>query len=121
MNAHMSVAQVDYEKLAAAMGMGNVRSASNAWGILKKKLGNPDLLGTPTKEPKTPGTKTPRKRTAKTPANDDDENGEAAETPTKKRRGVASKAKGKVAKKEADVDDEDVDVKAPIEEDAGLV
>ena len=111
---------MDYDKLAAAMGMSNVRSASNAWGILKKKLGNPDLLGTPAKEPKTPGSKTPRKRAAaKAPANDDDENGEV-ETPTKKRKSARVKANTK-AKQEAEPEEDNnadsVEVKTLHEED----
>ncbi|KXH36380.1 hypothetical protein CSIM01_04895, partial [Colletotrichum simmondsii] len=33
-----SAPEVDYAKLAAACGMGNPRSASNAWSGIKKKL-----------------------------------------------------------------------------------
>jgi hypothetical protein len=34
-----AASQIDYEKLAAFAGMGNPRSASNAWAKIKNKLG----------------------------------------------------------------------------------
>ncbi|KAH6879158.1 hypothetical protein BKA58DRAFT_110715 [Alternaria rosae] len=53
--------EIDYEKLAAYAGMGNPRSASNAWAKIKLKLMTPSPDGTVPATPK----KTPRKRAAK--------------------------------------------------------
>ncbi|KAK4995170.1 hypothetical protein LTR66_004952 [Elasticomyces elasticus] len=96
--------QVDYVKLAELCGMSNPRSASNAWGTIRKKMGwgtaakDTTLAGTP-KTPKTPAS-TKRKRAA---AADD-------ETPTKKSKGKKGKAKV------AEDDDQEI-VKEEVEDD----
>ncbi|KAK4990119.1 hypothetical protein LTR50_002749 [Elasticomyces elasticus] len=96
--------KVDYVKLAELCGMSNPRSASNAWGAIRKKMGwgtaakDTTLAGTP-KTPKTPAS-TKRKRAA---AADD-------ETPTKKSKGKKGKAKV------AEDDDQEI-VKEEVEDD----
>ena len=95
--------QVDYEKLAAACGMTNPRSASNAWAAIKKKIlakanttkGDGED-STPKPTPKsTPGSK--RKKKADTDADADDE-----QTSVKKSK---AKGKGVKTKSEAKVDE----------------
>lgn len=66
--------KIDYDKLAGFAGMGNPRSASNAWAKIKTKLlTNSD--GTTLSTPKKGGAK---KKVAQ------DENGEEVDTPPKK-------------------------------------
>jgi hypothetical protein len=115
---------MDYEKLAAACGMTNPRSASNAWSAIKKKLfanvPAPNAKdGKAPKTPKTPGSA--RKRKAKVvddaPATsgaekaEDDDDEEAAATPVKKRVRAKPKPKAKApvkaVKNEVDSDEED--------------
>jgi hypothetical protein len=93
--------QVDYERLATELGMSNVRSASNAWSAIKKKImarapmKEGDGEGAATPKPKA----TPRKRA--TPKKTDDEGDDDEGTPKKKPRST----KKKTAKSEDKVDD----------------
>ncbi|KAF3001444.1 hypothetical protein E8E13_008027 [Curvularia kusanoi] len=113
--------EIDYEKLAKFAGMSNVRSASNAWAGIKKKLMAPTDGSAPASTPVKRGRKkkddagedgetptkkvTPRKRAGKKL----DEDGE---TPTKKARVSKAKPKSK-SKAESEVEEnEDDKVKA---------
>lgn len=94
--------EIDMNKLADALGMTNVGSATNAWGRIKKKIFGNLPAGAPG------GTSTGRKR--KTPAKVvDDGSGDDEETPSKKPRGrrfgrpkAASKVKAQDGGDEAD-------------------
>jgi hypothetical protein len=102
--------QIDYEKLAAFAGMGNPRSASNAWTKIKNKLGG-DVAAPATPKKAAGG----RKKAVPAPAADG-EDGEATtpkKTPRKRAakkqdvEGEASpKKRGRPAKKSAAVVDE---------------
>jgi len=90
--------------------MTNVRSASNAWGAIKKKLFADMTTQSPgsAKKRKAPTAKaTDGGKKGDAGASDDDD--QVDETPTKKR--ARSKAKPKTKKEEADVKKEDVKVK----------
>ncbi|OLN95238.1 hypothetical protein CCHL11_08129 [Colletotrichum chlorophyti] len=110
-NCMKSPPEIDFPKLAAALGMTNPRSATNAWGNIKKKLfadlpppvddeGNP--IATPAKRKRA----TPAKKKAAAPVQGDidelavgpeaDVNSYAdeklvVETPTKKKRATPKK------------------------------
>ncbi|KAL8304425.1 hypothetical protein RB597_004390 [Gaeumannomyces tritici] len=84
--------EIDMNKLADALGMTNVGSATNAWGRIKKKLfsgipaaaggGSGSVTATATRKRKSPA-----KATAADDGRDDeDEAAAAGETPTKKRK-----------------------------------
>ncbi|KAI8253572.1 hypothetical protein K4K58_007095 [Colletotrichum sp. SAR11_239] len=115
--------EIDYPKLAEACGMTNPRSATNAWGVIKKKLfadmpapaANEDgTATTPAKRKRA----TPRKKAAPTPSTEEDEE-EAdeltnateeklvVETPVKKKRTPAKKKAAPVAASQGDADAED--------------
>ncbi|KAK2028571.1 hypothetical protein LX32DRAFT_653013 [Colletotrichum zoysiae] len=115
--------EIDYPLLAAACGMTNPRSASNAWGAIKKKLfadmppavdedGNP--IPTPSKRKRAAPAK---KKAAPAPAADegdelagsDDEEKLIVETPKKKRTTPAKKK----AAAAADAEGADNDEEAP--------
>ncbi|OHF00749.1 hypothetical protein CORC01_04066 [Colletotrichum orchidophilum] len=120
-----SIPEVDYQKLAAACGMTNPRSASNAWSGIKKKLFAD--LPAPVNESSSPAS-TPAKRKRTTPAkkkttaaaaagsddgdelaaNSDGEATLAVETPKKKRATPAKKraAVAKVAVKDEGAEEE---------------
>lgn len=95
--------QVDYNKLAGYLGMTNPRSAGNAWGSIKKKLGfGGDAIRSGASTPAS-GRTASRKR--KTGSEDDDEDVDEP-TPTKKPRGrAAAGKKGKKSDPEDDYDD----------------
>ncbi|EME88039.1 uncharacterized protein MYCFIDRAFT_85937 [Pseudocercospora fijiensis CIRAD86] len=115
--------KIDFEKLARLSGYTNVRSASNAWGAIKKKLasqaskfgaGDSDVNGDneSSATPKTTPKATPKKRGKKAADEDDGE-----ETPAKKTKG----RKGKATPKKADTDEDSAEgapvVKAETESD----
>lgn len=77
LSEHHSHAQIDYEKLANFAGMGNPRSAGNAWAKLKGKL--MDNAATPS---------TPKKPRKKATKGNVDEDGEATPkmTPASRKR-----------------------------------
>ncbi|KAK4195721.1 hypothetical protein QBC40DRAFT_315605 [Triangularia verruculosa] len=105
---------IDYPAVAGRMGLTNVRSASNAWGALKKKIlaidakdkaANPERAAAAAEESTATTSKTPAKAAAKTPAKgkrsaavmaEGDADGEVdaleSPTPTKKARGRKPKA-----------------------------
>ncbi|KAK1544744.1 hypothetical protein CPAR01_02246 [Colletotrichum paranaense] len=119
-----SVPEVDYAKLAAACGMTNPRSASNAWSNIKKKLfsdlpaQSSDGAGS---SPAKRKTATPSKRKAATAAaattssddadelaaagganlNSDGEEKLVVETPAKKKRATPAKKKAAATPKAA--------------------
>ncbi|KAK2769525.1 hypothetical protein CKAH01_15144 [Colletotrichum kahawae] len=114
--------EIDYPKLAEACGMTNPRSATNAWGVIKKKLfsdvpapaANEDgTAATPAKRKRA----TPKKKVAPTPSPEEDENADelsavvekklVVETPVKKRRTPAKKKAAPVAASQGDADAED--------------
>ncbi|KAI4676640.1 uncharacterized protein J4E84_009475 [Alternaria hordeiaustralica] len=78
--------EIDYEKLAAYAGMGNPRSASNAWAKIKLKLMTPSPDGAVPATPK----KTPRKKTAAAKQEDGEEGADATPKKTPRKR-VAKK------------------------------
>lgn len=82
--------QIDYDKLAGFAGMGNPRSASNAWAKIKAKLTAPNPDGSsPAPTPKKGGGGR-KKAAAAAPAADGDDGGEPA-TPKKTPRKRAAK------------------------------
>jgi hypothetical protein len=85
---HLTHPQIDYNKLANFAGMSNPRSAGNAWAKIKAKL----IL--PTGDGATPAP-TPKKAAGRKKANaapaEDDEDGEAPQTPKKTPRKRAAK------------------------------
>ncbi|KAK1481674.1 hypothetical protein CTAM01_13922 [Colletotrichum tamarilloi] len=119
-----SAPEVDYAKLAAACGMTNPRSASNAWSVIKKKLfsdlpaQSSDSAGS---SPAKRKTATPSKRKAATAAaattssddadelaaagganlNSDGEEKLVVETPAKKKRATPAKKKAAATPKAA--------------------
>lgn len=94
------ISQVNYEKLAAECGMTNIRSASNAWTTIKKKImarGSGGAIGTKSNgtsedSAATPMKSTPKKR-AKKPDADDAE--AVGASPAKKAK-TPKKSKAKV-------------------------
>ncbi|KAJ0160004.1 hypothetical protein CTA2_8771, partial [Colletotrichum tanaceti] len=101
-NCMKTAPELDYQKLAAACGMTNPRSASNAWGAIKKKIFTdvPPAVDEDGKPVQTPKRKraTPAKKKAVPAADDGDElansDGEeklVVETPKKKRNTPAKK------------------------------
>ncbi|GKT56491.1 hypothetical protein ColTof4_08963 [Colletotrichum tofieldiae] len=129
-NCMKTAPEIDYPRLAAACGMTNPRSASNAWGGIKKKLfadlpapvdedGNP--IVTPSKRKRVTATK---KKAAPAPAGDEDDelansDGEeklVVETPKKKRPTASQKKAAAAAAATADgegVDGEDTAPETP--------
>ncbi|KXT11906.1 hypothetical protein AC579_10492 [Pseudocercospora musae] len=116
--------QIDFEKLARLSGYTNVRSASNAWGAIKKKLasqankagaGDADVNGD-NESATTPKT-TPKKRGKKAADEDDGEQTPAKKTKGRKGKATPKKAgtdedsgeNGPVVKAEAEGDDDDDD------------
>ncbi|KAM0330963.1 hypothetical protein ACHAQA_003920 [Verticillium albo-atrum] len=95
--------EIDYNRLAAATGMTNPRSASNAWSALKKKLFNGTPPVTPAKakaaaaaveggdSEKKRKRATPKKKVTKTEGDGDDMDAVPQETPVKKKRTPAKK------------------------------
>jgi len=126
---HLFQHQVDYAKLAAACGMTNTGSASNAWGKIKKKLfldvpgaSTPSTTVSTSKKRQSGGRKKQQQPAkAVSPANadgeDEDDLDEAVEeTPTKKRRIAKPKKLAATVKKETkredDVDEDDDELDA---------
>ncbi|KXT11905.1 hypothetical protein AC579_10492 [Pseudocercospora musae] len=116
--------KIDFEKLARLSGYTNVRSASNAWGAIKKKLasqankagaGDADVNGD-NESATTPKT-TPKKRGKKAADEDDGEQTPAKKTKGRKGKATPKKAgtdedsgeNGPVVKAEAEGDDDDDD------------
>ncbi|KAH7408147.1 hypothetical protein DE146DRAFT_687427 [Phaeosphaeria sp. MPI-PUGE-AT-0046c] len=107
--------EIDYEKLAGFAGMGNPRSASNAWAKIKNKLAAPNPDGSsPAPTPKKTGG---RKKAVAAPANgEDDEPATPKKTPRKRAAkkqevgGDASpKKKGRATKKEEEANKDESD------------
>ncbi|KAM0277593.1 hypothetical protein ACHAQH_005712 [Verticillium albo-atrum] len=117
--------EIDYARLAAATGMTNPRSASNAWGAIKKKL----FVGTPPATPakvraaaangegadseKKRKRATPKKKAVKGEGNDADIDAAAVETPVKKKRAPPKK---KIVAPAADDDEETASSDAAVTE-----
>ncbi|CCF47554.1 hypothetical protein CH063_15901, partial [Colletotrichum higginsianum] len=112
--------EIDYQKLAAACGMTNHRSASNAWGSIKKKIfaDMPPAVDEDGKPVATPKRKraTPAKKKAAPAADEGDElansDGEeklVVETPKKKRNTPAKKKTAAAAAAAAAADGEGAD------------
>jgi hypothetical protein len=78
--------QVDYKKLADALGMQNPRSASNAWSGIKKKLWAGSSATAPGSEKKaTPGGRKRKNAIKEVDADNDDDEEMVNPSPTKKR------------------------------------
>ncbi|KAF2869461.1 hypothetical protein BDV95DRAFT_596463 [Massariosphaeria phaeospora] len=122
--------EVDYEKLAKFAGMGNPRSASNAWAKIKTKLVTPAPAGDGDEAPAAVKTSkkpaTPRKRAPKKEAEDGDEGGDdtpkkatprkrAAKKETVDGETATPKKKARATKSKKASDDEDTKVKAEAE------
>ena len=110
----LSYSQVDYNKLAELSGMGNPRSASNAWANIKKKImakggitngEGEDGTASTAKTPKTPKSGSRAKRGKKA----DDEGDDAEESPTKKAKPTPKGKKGKAVKSEPEVEEDEGD------------
>ena len=86
--------QVDYQKLADRCGMSNVRSASNAWSNIKKKImaraGGGAAKG---ENGEATPKKTPKKRGKAAAAAEDGDEGESPTKKQKDRKGKAAKEK----------------------------
>ena len=108
--------QIDYSKLAEACGMKNVRSASNAWAQIKKKIlsksniTKDDAEGEEENRKDTPKTTGKRKRANTTTAAAAEDI--TTETPAKKPKGKGRPKKSEVKVEEAEEDD----VNATVEE-----
>ena len=111
--------QVDYTKLAAELNMSNVRSASNAWAAIKKKImakaGIEKAVngeeGGGSEKPKA----TPKKRAKKAASEGVDGDDEEGGSPKKKARTPKKKAKSE-EKVQEDGEDEGSPVKKEVDE-----
>ncbi|KAI5236843.1 hypothetical protein E4T42_09336 [Aureobasidium subglaciale] len=89
--------EIDMDKLTKAAGFNTLKTATNTWGVIKKKLftdvdNNTTAPGSPStpKEPKTAkakkGTPTPKKRNKKAADDDDDEDDDEGRSVLAKRK-----------------------------------
>ncbi|KAK7748666.1 hypothetical protein SLS53_000687 [Cytospora paraplurivora] len=85
LNCVKAPVEIDYAILAGAVGMSNPRSASNAWAVIRKKMGwNVKAADTPATGTSTGGGAKRKKNVVTGGAGDDGDNDDDEATPIKK-------------------------------------